>query len=148
MNMFKPADATNIDEYFAMLIEDRRKALETIDKLIKKTVPRLKPWFTYNMLGYGAFDYVNYKKEQIKWPVIAMASQKNYISLYVCALDHSTQTQYIAEKYAKELYKEGIKPNVGKSCIRFKKLDDLDLDVLKKVLKEAEKQPGLVLEKK
>jgi len=145
VNMFKPTKAETIDEYFEMLVDERREALKTLDKLIKKTVPGLKPWFTYNMLGYGKFDYTNYKKENIKWPVIALASQKNYMSLYVCALDHaSDSSQYIAEKYADTLYKDGIKPNVGKSCIRFKKLEDLNLEVLKTVIKEAEQQPGLV----
>jgi hypothetical protein len=145
MNMFKPTKATNREEYFAMLAEERRSTLVFLDSLIQKTVPDMKPWFTYNMLGYGKFDYVNYKKEEIKWPVIAMASQKNYMSLYVCALDGD---EYIAEKFAKELYADGVKPNVGKSCIRFKNLDELNLDILKKVLKEAQKQPGLVAEKK
>ena len=143
--MFKPTKANSIDEYFSMLVDERHEAFRILDKLIKETVPSCKPWFTYNMLGYGEFDYTNYKKEQIKWPVIAMASQKNYMSIYVCALDNTAQTQYIAEKYAKELYKDGVKPNVGKSCIRFKKLEDLNMNILKKVLQEAEKHPGLVL---
>ena len=144
--MFKPTKAETIDEYFEMLVDERRQALEILDRLIKEAAPSLKPWFTYNMLGYGKFDYTNYKKEQIQWPTIALASQKNYISLYVCALAHTEgTTQYIAEKYAKELYKKGVKPNVGKTCIRFNQLDDLNLDVLKKVIKQAEKQPGLVM---
>jgi len=143
--MFKPVNAKNIDEYMSMLAIERRTAMKTLDRLIKDTVPSLKPWFTYNMLGYGEFDYTNYKKEQIKWPVVALASQKNYMSLYICALDHTKdkEDQYIAEKYADRLYKSGIKPNVGKSCIRFKKLDDLNLDILKTVLQETEKKPGL-----
>ena len=147
--MFKPTKAETIDEYFEMLVDERREALKTLDKLIKEAAPSLKPWFTYNMLGYGKFDYTNYKKEQIQWPTVAMASQKNYMSVYVCALDNNKDTpQYIAEKYADTLYRDGIKPNVGKSCIRFKKLEDLNLEVLKKVIIEAEKQPGLVTEKK
>ena len=89
------------------------------------------------MLGYGSFKSRNYKKEIIDWPVIALASQKNYMSLYVCALDGK---QYLAEKYKKELGKV----SVGKSCIRFKKLEDLNLKTLEKVIKLAAKNPGLV----
>lgn len=150
MNMFKTVNAKNIEEYMSMLAIERRTAMKTLDRLIKNTVPSMKPWFTYNMLGYGQFDYTNYKKEQIKWPVIALASQKNHMSLYICALDTSkgTEAQYIAEKYADKLYASGVKPDVGKSCIRFKKLDDLNLDVLKKVLKEAENRPGLGVDSK
>jgi hypothetical protein len=148
MNMFKPVGAKNDNEYIAMLNEERLEAIETLDSLIKKEVPGLKRWFAYNMLGYGDFPYKDYKGNDGKWPVIALASQKNYMSLYVCAIDKDDQSQYIAEKYEKELYKEGVKPNVGKSCIRFKKLDDLNLNTVRAVLKEAEKMPGLVGAKK
>lgn len=61
------------------------------------------------------------------WPIIALASQKNYISVYVCASDGK---EYIAEKYKDKLGKV----SVGKSCIRFKKLEDVDLNVLKEVV--------------
>lgn len=135
--MFKPVGATNIKEYFALLTEERRKELKAIDVFIKKVVPTLKPNFSYNMLGYGGFKYKNYKKDVIDWPVIALASQKNYISLYVCAIDKG---EYIAERHKAELGKV----TVGKSCIRFKKFEDVNLKALEKVLKLAVKSPGLV----
>jgi len=137
MNMFKPTGAKSDDEYIAMLNDERREAIETLDKLIKEVVPDLKRFFAYNMLGYGKFKYTSYKKEELDWPIIALASQKNYISLYVCAIDDG---EYLAEKYKDDLGKVSI----GKSCIRFKKIDDLNLDGIKKVLKLAEKMPGLV----
>lgn len=89
------------------------------------------------MLGYGTFKYLNNKKETLNWPVIALASQKNYISIYVCAVDKG---EYIAEKHKKELGKV----SVGKSCIRFKKVEDLNLKTLEKVIKLAATSPGLV----
>jgi hypothetical protein len=89
------------------------------------------------MPGYGSFKYKNYKKEILEWPIIALASQKNYISVYVCAVKDG---EYIAEKYKNELGKA----SVGKSCIRFKKLEDLNLKTLEKVIKLAAKFPGLV----
>lgn len=137
MNMFKPTGAKSTEEYIAMLPEDRRSIIEDLDGLIKKTVPKLKPHFAYNMLGYGEFPYVSYKKEPGTWPIIALASQKNYISLYVCAVEGG---EYLAEKYKAELGKV----SVGRSCIRFKKLEDLNKDVLVEVLKKAEQMPGLI----
>ena len=80
--MFKPVKAKSIKEYFAELPKERREIIEFLDKFIKKTAPKLKPNFSYNMLGYGSFQYKNYKREIIDWPVLALASQKNYISLY------------------------------------------------------------------
>lgn len=134
--MFKPTKATTVAEYIAGVPVERRGAITALHKFIQETVPELKPHFASNMLGYGSFPYVNYKKESITWPVIALANQKQYISLYVCAVDKG---QYIAEKFKSELGKV----SVGKSCIRFKKLEDLNLPMLKKVLLLAVKHPGL-----
>lgn len=137
MNMFKPTKATTIEGYMAALPDERRAMVQALDALIRKTVPSLTPRFAYNMLGYGSFPYVNYKKETVEWPIIALASQKQYVSLYVCALDGK---RYLAEKHAKELGNV----RVGKSCIRIKKMEDLNVRTVVKVLKEAAKKPGLV----
>lgn len=136
MNMFKQVKAKTVEEYFAMLPPERKEPLEFLHSFIQKTAPSLKPHFSYNMLGYGSFKYKNYKKEIIDWPTVSLASQKNYISLYVCAVSDG---EYIAEKHKKELGKV----SVGKSCIRFKKVEDLNLEALKKVILLAEKSPGL-----
>lgn len=137
MNMFKPVKATSIKEYIDMLPDERKQAIAFLDRFIRKAAPGLKPVFSYNMLGYGNFKYKNYKKEVIDWPTVALASQKNYISIYVCAVDNGV---YIAEKYKKDLGKV----SVGKSCIRFRKLEDLNLEILRKVIMIAEKSPELV----
>lgn len=140
MNMFKPVKAKTIEEYFAMLTPERKEIMLYLHEFIQKTAPSLKPNFIYNMLGYGAFKYKNYKKEEIDWPVISLASQKNYISLYVCAVENG---QYLAEKNKTRLGKV----SVGKSCIRFKRKEDLNLEVLKEIIIKAEKSPGFSSEK-
>lgn len=137
MNMFKPVKAKTVEEYMDMLSADRREIIEFIHKFIQKTAPTLKPHFAYNMLGYGSFKYKNNKKQILDWPTISLASQKNYISLYVCAVQNG---EYIAEKHKDELGKV----DVGRSCIRFKKISDLNLKALEKVIKMAEKSPGLI----
>ncbi len=136
MNMFKPTDAKTVKEYLSAVPKERKELVEFLHAFIQKAVPKLKPHFAYNMLGYGSFPYLNYKKEMIEWPVISLANQKNYVSVYVCALDGK---QYLAEKFEKDLGKV----SVGKSCIRFKKLEDLHLPTLKLVLQAAAKKPGL-----
>ena len=138
--MFKPVKAKTREEYFALLPPERRGMMDLLDKFIRKTVPSLKPIFAYNMPGYGTFKYKNYKNEIIDWPTVALANQKNYISIYVCAIDGN---EYIAEKYADKLGKV----SVGKSCIRIKNIGDLNLETLAKVLKYAEKAPGLEIVK-
>lgn len=136
MNMFKPVKAKTVAEYIRAVPPERKELIQFLHEFIQKAVPKLKPHLAYNMLGYGSFPYVNYKKETVPWPVIALANQKQYVSVYVCALDAG---QYIAEKYATELGKV----SVGKSCIRFKKIEDVHLPMLKKVLQLAAKNPGL-----
>lgn len=135
--MFKPVGAKTIKEYIEALPDERRAQIKFLDSFIKKNAPKLKPHFSYNMLGYGGFKYVNYKKETVYWPTIALASQKNYISLYVCSVEKG---KYVAETNKAQLGKV----SVGKSCIRFKKIEDLNLKTLAKVIKLAVKSPGLV----
>ncbi len=134
--MFKPVKAKTLDEYVAGLPPERVEPIKFLHNFIQKTAPSLKPHFAYNMPGYGSFKYKNYKKEIIDWPTVSLASQKNYISIYICALENGA---YLAEKHKDELGKV----SVGKSCIRFKKLDDLNLETLKKLLIFASKSPGL-----
>lgn len=134
MNMFKPTKAKTRAEYIASIPEPRKSEIKKLDTLIKKTVPGMKPLFLYNMLAYGPFHYKSKSGREGEWAYIGLASQKNYISLYVCAVDGK---KYLAERYKKEL----PKANIGKSCIRFKKLEDVDQKVLAKILKEAD---GLV----
>lgn len=136
MNMFKPTKAKTVKEYLQAVPDAQHETVEFLHEFIQKTAPSLKPHFSYNMLGYGSFPYKNSKtKKVMQWHAVGLASQKNYISLYVCAVENG---KYIAETYKKEL--GNVK--VGKSCISFKKLSDLNLDGLKKILKAAEKNPG------
>ena len=136
MNMFKPVKAKTVKEYIDSVPKERKEMIVFLHKFIQKTAPKLKPHFSYNTLGYGSFPYKNYKKETISWPVISLANQKNYISVYVCAVEGG---KYVAEKYKNELGKV----SVGRSCIRFKKIEDVNLPVFKEVIMEAEKNPGL-----
>lgn len=133
--MFKPVKAKNEKEYMESIDEPRKSQIIEIDKLIKKTVPGLKPTFAYNMLGYGMFHYKTKSGREGDWPVIALASQKNYISVYACSVKDG---KYIAETNKDRLGKV----SVGKSCIRFKRIEDVDLKVLEEILKEAAKNPG------
>jgi hypothetical protein len=137
MNMFKSVKAKSIQEYMDSLSPERREMIEFLHAFIQKTAPTLKPHFAANMLGYGSFPYKNSKKEMGEWPTISIADRKNYISLYVCSVQNG---EYVAEKHKAKLGKV----TVGKSCISFKKIEDLNLEGLKEVIKIAEKEPGLV----
>jgi len=132
--MFKPVKAKTVDAYIRMLDSERKADIQFLHKLIQKILPKLNAHFAYNMLGYGSFKYKNYKKDVIDWPMVALASQKNYISCYVGSLEGK---QYHAEKDKDKLGKV----SVGKSCIRFKTVKDLNIGELTKILKKAAKSP-------
>lgn len=134
MNMFKPTTAKTPEEYINLVVQPRRSQIKQLDEFIRKTVPKLKPFIISGMIGYGKYRYKYASGQEGDWCTIALASQKNYISVYVCAADDKG---YIAERYKKELPKASI----GKSCIRFKKIEDIDLAVLKKVILQGEKTP-------
>jgi hypothetical protein len=68
------------------------------------------------------------------WCHVALANRAQYISLYVTA---SNEGGYLAESYKPKLPKTSI----GKSCIRIRKLADVDLDVLRSLLTEAHANP-------
>lgn len=84
------------------------------------------------MLGYGPYHYVTRSGCEGDWPVVGLSSRKQYISLYVCACD--AKGRYLAELSKSRLPQTSI----GKSCIRFKRLDDLDWDFVAELLKQAE----------
>jgi hypothetical protein len=135
MNMFKPTSATTPEEYISAIPEPRRQDVEKIHELIQKTLPTHKPLILSGMIGYGTYHYRYASGKEGDWSLIALANQKNYISLYVCSIENGN---YIAEAFKDKLPKASI----GKSCIRFKKLEDIDLSTLVEIIKKAEKTGG------
>ncbi len=129
------SNATTPAQYIASLEESWRSQIRELDRLIRKTVPALKPLLLAGMLAYGPYRYKYASGREGDWALLTLASQKHYISLYICALDGK---RYVAEKYKPDLPKASI----GKSCIRFKRLEDVDAAVLQRIFKEAERLGG------
>ncbi|WP_125801084.1 DUF1801 domain-containing protein [Amycolatopsis sp. WAC 01416] len=122
--------ASNLKEYFAA--DPVREAdLRAVDRLVRNAAPELKreffggtgagkPGMGMSLIGYGKFQYqVKSSAEPVDWPVIGLALQKNYLSLYVSAVRND---RYLVQDYAGELGKVSL----GQNCVRFKKADDLD----------------------
>lgn len=123
--MSKPKAATPA-EYIAQLDEPRRSAIQTIHAMITKALPKLKPTIQYGMIGYGTYMLKYAGGREGEAPVIALASQSSYISVYGCGAGDLA-----------ELKKQLPKANCGKGCIRFKKFEDVDLKVLEKIVKAS-----------
>lgn len=135
MNMFKPTSALTPEEYIDAIPEPRKQDVKLLHNLIQKNVPTLTPHILSGMIGYGTYHYKYASGREGDWSLIALASQKNYISVYICCIE---KEKYLAEKYKDRLPKASI----GKSCIRFKSVNDIDLVILTEIIKQAEKIGG------
>ena len=119
-------------EYLAKLKEPRKSDVTRLDKLIRKNAPKLEPFILQGVLSYGPYHYKYPSGREGDSAYLAVSSNASYISLYVIAWDKANP--YPAEGYKKRLGKA----KVGKSCVTFKKLEDLDEKALAELIKEAQ----------
>jgi len=107
---------------------------------IRKAVPKLTPEVMKGMgsplIGYGKYRYKSASGREGEWFLIGLAAGKSYYSLHICAADKGG---YLAEQNAAKLGKV----KTGRSCINFKKLEDLELGAAMAVVKQAAKCGGL-----
>jgi hypothetical protein len=121
--------AKTVTEYIAELPEERRGAIKAVRAVIKKNIPK----------GYVEgmdFGYIAWTVPKDAYPdtyngkplcYAALASQKNHMALYLmCAYGDGP----IKQKLVTGFKAAGKKLDMGQACIRFKKLDDLPLDVI------------------
>jgi hypothetical protein len=129
--------AATVDEYLAELPEDRREAIEAIRKVILKNLPKgYEEGVLYGMIGcyvpHSIYPDGYHCTPTDSLPFANLASQKNHMSFYGMGI-------YVDEAQARwfvdEWKKTGKKLDMGKSCVRFKKLDDVPLEVVGKAIK-------------
>jgi hypothetical protein len=118
-------EAKTIDEFFDNSLE-KKEDIMLIDKMLKESLPQLERQLfsgdTITLLGYGKMDWFN-KQESGVWPLISIAPQKNYISIYIAAKKEDV--------YLPEFYKDRLgKVSIGKNCIRIGKLKNVNIEVL------------------
>jgi hypothetical protein len=127
--MFK-VEASTLEEYFAA-DPGREADLRAVDRLIRATAPGLarrffggtadgSPGMSMRLIGYGLFQYrVKSSAQPVDWPVVGLALQKNYLSLYVAAVEDGA---YVVGQYAGRLGKVKL----GRNNITFAAFADLD----------------------
>jgi hypothetical protein len=130
--MYGKSDAKTPEEYIAGVDEHRRDDIQQLHDFIREIAPELEPTMGFGILGYGRFHYKYASGREGEWMKIGIASNKRYISFYCCSAD---EQGYVAERYRERLPKASI----GKSCVRFKRLSDLDLEVLGSLIRETAK---------
>ena len=123
-------------EYIASVDDKRRPDIAALDALIREHASQLEPVIMGGMLGYGPFHYRYASGREGEACKLSIASNASYISLYCFAADSDG---YVAPRYADRL----PKARVGRSCVQFKKLSDVDEKALVALIKETAKM-GLV----
>ncbi len=125
--------ATTIPEYLASLPGERRAVVSKLRSFVKKHLPK---GYKEHM-GWGVITYVvplttlpdTHNGEPLCY--IAIAAQKHYYSMFLMsAYGRPAQTKWMADEFKKR----GKKIDMGKSCLRFKSLDDVPLDVVGSVV--------------
>ena len=123
------SDATSVAQYLAELPADRRAAIEAGRQIILANLPEgYEEAMNWGMITYQVpFDrYPNtYNGQPLAY--VALASQKNYMAVYLTGIYADDETRQAFEAAYRAT---GKRFDVGKSCVRFRKLDDLPLSLI------------------
>jgi hypothetical protein len=123
-----------INEYIASHAEPKRSEMQALNDLILGVKPSCKLWFLDGRddtgkvvsnpnIGYGSRPHKYADGTTREFYQIGLSANKTGISVYILGIEDK---KYLAENYGKDLGKA----TVTGYCIRFKKLDDINIDVL------------------
>lgn len=130
-----PTDGV-LSEFLTTRVDDSSKhdAVTWLYDTIRSIAPDLEPELQGKAtLAFGGFDYQTKSKCSGRWSRISIMVNKTGLSLMVSGT--TKDGKYLLEHYDKKQI--GKKISLGKSCLRFGNLDDLDKDVLKTIIAEA-----------
>jgi uncharacterized protein YdhG (YjbR/CyaY superfamily) len=125
--------ATTVEEYLQALPEDRRAVVAAVRKVILKHLPKgYREGFSYGMPTYEVpleACSTTYNGQPLCYA--SVAAQKNHYAIYlICAYMNPKAQKLLQDGFKKA----GKKLDMGKSCIRFRKLEDVPLDVIGKII--------------
>jgi hypothetical protein len=137
--MFR-VDVDSLEDYFRFDPE-READLRKLDACLRKAAPGLKRYFhrgtpagqpgmRFKMIGYGKSSYFAKDRQLVEWPVIGVALQKNYISVY-CSI--TKDGSVLTSSYAGQLGEL----RMGGGNFSFRKFDDLHASVVASLFAEA-----------
>ena len=136
--------AKTVADYLDELPEDRRAAIAKVRSVVKKNLPKgYKERMAYGMISYEV-PLETYPDTYNGQPLcyIGLASQKNHMALYLTNVyGDPKQEKYLAEEFEKA----GKNLDMGKSCLRFRNVEDLPLDAIGKIV--ASTSPAAMIAK-
>ena len=126
-------EANSPTEYIAQLPEERQVAIKELRKVIKKNIPKgFKEVMSYGMIGYvvphALYPDGYHCDPKLPLPFLNIASQKNFIAIYHMGVYADKK---LLDWFTKEFPKHSkLKLDMGKSCIRFKKPDQIPFKLM------------------
>lgn len=126
-------EANNPEEYLKNIPEARQVSFRKLRNTIVENLPKgFEETMSYGMIGYvvphSIYPSGYHCNPKLPLPFISIASQKNFIAFYHMGL---YANQNLFEWFVKEYPKYSkYKLDMGKSCVRFKKVDDIPFDLL------------------
>ena len=121
--------AATVTEYLSALPADRREAIQAVRKVILKNLPKgYEEAVNWGMITYQVPLKIypdTYNKQPLMYA--ALASQKNHMAVYLSGIYGDSTAR---RKFEAVYRKTGKRMDVGQSCVRFRKLDDLPLELI------------------
>ena len=137
------SDASTPDEYIASLPEDRREVVAAVRCVIRDNLPDgYAEGMAYGMIGWWV-PLETFPETYNGQPLglAALASQKNHVALYLNNVyGDPTLEAWFRDRWART----GRKLDMGKSCVRFRTLDDVPLDVIGETIAKSDLAAFLV----
>ncbi|MBX9788883.1 MAG: DUF1801 domain-containing protein [Pirellulales bacterium] len=133
------SSATTVEAYLKSLPADRRRAVEAVRRVILDNLDSgFAEGMQYGMIGYyvphSVYPPGYHCNPKQPLPLACLASQKNYLSLYLMSVyGDGPHWDWFHKAWAKT----GKKLNMGKCCIRFQRAEDLALDVIAEALRRT-----------
>ena len=130
---------SSVKQYVEGLPEDRQVIIKKLQSLIKKNIPKgFEEQLSYGMIGYVVphklYPDGYHCDPKLPLPFLAIASQKNFIAMYHMGIYAKPELcDWFVAEYPKHCKS---KLDMGKSCIRFKKMEDIPYDLLEELMKK------------
>ncbi len=130
---------TSIDTYMASLPEDRVAVISKLRAVFQANLPDgFEEMFQYGMIGYvvplARYPQGYHCDTKMPLPFISIASQKNFVAIYHMGIYADTELlSWFTTAYVNRV--KG-KLDMGKSCIRFKKIDQIPYELLGELLQK------------
>lgn len=119
----------SVAAYLAKLPVEQRGDAKKLDALLKSVTKKKPTLWNNGMIGYDLYHYKSERSTQEgNWPMIAFAPRKNNLTIYLMLGMGG------GKKYGALLKKLGPHKVSGGSCLYVKKLDGIDLNILKKIM--------------